>query len=116
MSGISVFVVGVVLLSLGTTLPELVVSIESLKKAQPGIFFGNILGSLIVNSTLILGIVSIISPIEDGNLGHYVIALITFALTFLLFWLFTRTKHRLERWESIVLLGIYLIFVVVEFF
>ncbi len=115
-SGVPIFVVGVVFLSLGTTLPEIVVSIESLKKAQPGVFFGNILGSLIVNSTLILGIVSIISPITDGNLENYLTALITLILTLFLFWLFTRTKQRLERWEAGVLLAIYLVFAVVEFF
>jgi cation:H+ antiporter len=115
-SGISVFVVGVVLLSLGTTLPEVVVSIESLKKAQPGVFFGNILGSLIVNSTLILGVVAIISPIKDGNLSNYLIALATFGITLLLFWLFTHTKKRLERWESLTLLAVYAIFAVIEFF
>jgi cation:H+ antiporter len=115
-SGISVFVIGVILISLGTTLPEVIVSIESLKKSQPGVFFGNILGSLIVNSTLILGVVSVISPIQDGNLGDYLIALVTLGITLLLFWLFTRTKNRLERWEALTLLMVYAIFAAVEFF
>jgi len=114
-SGIPIFVVGVVLLSLGTTLPEVVVSMESLKKGQPGVFFGNILGSLIVNSTLILGIVAVISPVRDGDLKNYLTTLIAFVIIFFLFWLFTRTKLRLERWEAGVLLAIYIVFVVVEF-
>lgn len=115
-SGISIFVIGVIVISLGTTLPEVVVSIQSLKKSQPGVFFGNILGSLIVNSTLILGVVSVISPMEGGNMGDYIAALITLVVTLLLFWLFTRTKNRLERWEALTLLLVYVIFAVVEFF
>jgi len=115
-SGISIFVIGVIVISLGTTLPEVVVSIQSLKKSQPGVFFGNILGSLIVNSTLILGVVSVISPMEGGNMGDYIAALVTLVVTLLLFWLFTRTKNRLERWEALTLLLVYVIFAVVEFF
>jgi cation:H+ antiporter len=115
-SGISVFVVGIILISLGTTLPEVVVSIQSLRKAQPGVFFGNILGSLIINSTLILGVVSVISPIKDGNPENYLVALITFGITLFLFWLFTRSKNRLERWESLTLLVVYAIFAAVEIF
>lgn len=113
--GIPIFVIGIVLISIGTTLPEVIVSMKALKSGQPSIFFGNILGSLIVNSTLILGIVAVISPIEGGNLQDYLFALITFAVVFFLFWLFTRTKLRLDRWEAGILLFIYLVFIVIEF-
>ena len=113
--GVPIFVIGLVLLSIGTTLPELVVSIESLKKRQSGVFFGNILGSLIVNSTLILGVVCLISPIEGLVVKNYTLAFAMFFVAFLLFWLFTKTKLRLERWEAGVLLLVYLIFAALEF-
>ena len=49
-------------------------------------------------------------------MGDYIAALITLVVTLLLFWLFTRTKNRLERWEALTLLLVYVIFAVVEFF
>ncbi len=113
--GVPIFVIGLILLSIGTTLPELVVSIESIKKRESGVFFGNILGSLVVNSTLILGVVALISPIEGVLVKNYLAVFIAFFTAFLLFWLFTRTKLRLERWEAVFLLAIYIIFAVLEF-
>ncbi|MFI5241194.1 MAG: sodium:calcium antiporter [Microgenomates group bacterium] len=114
-SGIPIFVVGIVLLSIGTTLPELILSVESLKKGQSSIFFGNILGSLVVDSTLILGLVALVSPIHDGNIQKYLITLICFGVTFFFFWFFTKTKSKLDRSEAAFLLLIYVIFVFLVF-
>ena len=71
--------------------------------------------SLVVNSTLILGVVSLNSPIEGLVVKNYTLAFAMFFAAFLLFWLFTKTKLRLERWEAGVLLLVYLIFAVLEF-
>lgn len=110
-----VFIVGLVLLSLGTTLPELAVSFRALKVGQPSIFFGNLMGSIIVNSTLILGIVALISPISSVLVSSEIVSSSIFVLSFLLFWFFVKSKHTLEKWEGAALLGIYLIFIVVQF-
>lgn len=112
---IPMFVVGLVLLSLGTTLPELAVSFRALKIGQPSIFFGNLMGSIIVNSTLILGIVALIKPISSVIVTSEIITSLFFVLSFILFWFFVRSKNTLEKWEGATLLGIYLIFIVVQF-
>lgn len=114
-SGVPLFIIGAVILSIGTTLPEMVVSLESLKKGSSSVFFGSILGSLIVNSTLILGLVAVISPVQDSNIGKYTITLMAFAIIFFLFWLFTRTKGKLDRWEAVILLLVYISFAIIEF-
>ena len=67
------------------------------------------------NSTLILGIVSLIQPIRLQNgLDAYLLAAAAFGVMFLLFWFFVKTKRKLERWEGLVLLLVYVGFVVLE--
>ncbi|KKT67429.1 MAG: Na+/Ca+ antiporter, CaCA family [Candidatus Woesebacteria bacterium GW2011_GWC2_45_9] len=114
-ANIPVFLIGLILLSIGTTLPELGFSIKSLQNKEPTMFFGNLLGSIIANSTLVIGVAAAIYPIRVAAIEEYLIAAITFVVVFLLFWLFIRSKLKLERWEAGVLLTIYVVFVVVEF-
>lgn len=112
---IPVFLVGLIILSLGTTLPELAFSIRSLTDHHPTMFFGNLLGSVIANSTLVIGVAAVISPIRVVAAENYLIAFIAFCISFFLFFIFTRSKNMLSRWEGVILLLIYLVFVVVEF-
>ncbi|MFZ5932727.1 MAG: sodium:calcium antiporter [Patescibacteria group bacterium] len=115
LTNLPVFLVGLILLSLGTTLPELGFSVRSLEDKEPTMFFGNLLGSLIANSTLVVGLAAVISPIKTVVLEEYFFAAVTFLIVFLVFWFFIRSKLKLERWEALVLVLIYLVFVVVEF-
>lgn len=113
--GIPIFVISLVVLAVGTSLPELVFSLKSVKNGEPKMFFGNLLGSTIANSTLIVGLTSVINPIKIVSFADYRNAIITFIVIFLLFWFFIKSKHRLDRWEALILILIYLIFIVVEF-
>lgn len=115
LAGIPNFVIGVVLVAVGTSLPELAFSLRSLGEHEPSMFFGNLLGSTIANSTLVIGIVSIIHPIKVVAVDEYLIAVAAFIIVFLSFWFFIRTKHRLDRWESGLLLLLYLAFLVAVF-
>ena len=68
---ISEFVIGLTVIAVGTSLPELMVSIQSILKGSPDLLVGNIVGSCICNLLLILGIISIIKPIKiqkDSNI------------------------------------------------
>jgi len=111
---VSAFVIGLLLLSLGTTLPELVVEIRSGGKREEGIYFGNIFGSLAVNSTLVLGIVSIISPVLLSATSNFSIPGALTLLTILLLLLFIKSKYRLEGKEGVVILAVYLLFLIFE--
>ena len=62
--GISELVIGLTIVALGTSLPELVISVSSALKGSPGISLGNVIGSNIFNSLLILGVASLIAPIR----------------------------------------------------
>lgn len=114
-AGIPLLIIGLVVLALGSSLPELAFAFKSLEEHEPQMFFGNLLGSIIANSTLVIGVAALISPITVVAFNEYVTAVVAFILTFLLFWYFIRTKHRLDRWEALMLIIIYLTFVVVEF-
>jgi cation:H+ antiporter len=112
---IPLLVVGLIILAVGTSLPELAFSFRSLEDNEPSMFFGNLLGSTIANSTLIIGATSLIQPIMVKALSEYFVAAVAFMIVFISFWLFVRSKHRLERWEAAVLLLMYIAFIVVEF-
>jgi len=78
--------------------------------------FGDLLGSVVANATLILGVVAVINPIYLTNgLQSYLLATVFFILLFGLFWWFVRSKKKLERWEGLVLLFVYLLFAFLEF-
>lgn len=110
-----ILLVGLFLVSLGTTLPELAFEIRSLRAGQSSMALGDLMGSIVANATLILGLSAAIRPIILGSgSASYLTATIAYALAFLAFYLFVRTKHRLDRWEGAALVGLYCIFVLIE--
>lgn len=112
---VPLLLIGIFLVSIGTTLPELSFGLEAMRKHQVAMVFGNLLGSVVANSSLILGMAALIAPIEIHYLEHYLVATIAFVVIFGLFWFFVRSKRKLERWEGGILFLIYLLFAAVEF-
>jgi cation:H+ antiporter len=111
----SVFDVGLIFIAVGTTLPELAFSIRSIKDHQPSMFLGTIFGSLVANWTLIVGIAASIFPIFVESFFSYFSPLLYFAIIFIVFRYFLKSKNRIERWEAAVLLSFYIIFLIIEF-
>jgi len=113
---ISIILIGLFLVAVGTSLPELSFEIKAIKNKEIGMVFGDLLGSVVANSTFIIGITALILPIKlDGGLKVYLLATVAFLVIFNLFWFFIRTKKRLDRWEGLVLLIAYFVFVLIEF-
>ncbi len=113
--GIPIILVGLFIVAVGTSLPELAFEIEAIKKKESEMFLGNLLGSLVANGTFIIGLTALISPITVQIISEYYIAIFTFIVTFVMFFIFIRTKHSLERWEGILLIVAYLMFLIIEF-
>ena len=111
---IPIFVIGLFILAIGTSLPEFAFSLESLKDKEPEMFIGNLSGSIVANTTLVIGLSAIINPASSLNVGRYIVPGITFVVTYLLFYYFIRTKKRLERWEAAILVSIYILFFLLE--
>lgn len=108
-------IVGLFLLSIATTLPELVFGISASRLKHKEMSMGNQIGTIITNSTLILGIVAIISPITTVFLPFLISAVFMFISAFI-FITFLITGRKFETLEGISLILIYVLFVVIEFF
>lgn len=107
--------IGLVVVAVGTSLPELSFEIIAIRRRESKMALGNILGSVVANSTLVLGLTALISPIVFHNgLQPYLLATIAFIIIFGLFWVFVHTKKALLRWEGLVLVVAYCLFVVIE--
>lgn len=113
--GVSWFWLGLLLISFGTTIPELLLLSFSRKKNKASLVLPDLLSSVVMNSTVILGIVAVITPIvmaesiQRGLSGMFLVIILG------LFWLFTKSKRKLEKWEGLVLIGIYLMFIGLQF-
>lgn len=106
--GISEKTIGLTIVAMGTSLPELVTSIVAALKKNNDIAIGNIIGSNIFNILLILSVSAFIKPINYNptfNGDMYVLALGTI---FLFIAMFTGQKRKLDRWEAFILLVAYL--------
>lgn len=110
------FLVGLFIVALGTSLPELVFEIEAIRKKEIGMVYGNLLGSVAANSTLALGLTVVIAPLQLGRgVRPYLLATIVFVIVFGIFWWLVRSKKRLDRWEGALLVAVYGVFVWLEF-
>jgi len=110
--GISELFIGLTIVAVGTSLPELATSAMAALKRNTDIAVGNIVGSNIFNIFFILGVSAIIRPLPFNNAGNENIG-ITIAATALLFVaMFTgRKKKLLERWEGILFVVFYMFYV-----
>lgn len=104
--GMSESLVGLTIVAIGTSLPELVTSVVAAKKGESEIALGNVLGSNILNIGFILGTSGVIHPIGVGMENIYDI-LILIGLTIVFFFPLWR-KERVSRLTGIIMLGCYL--------
>lgn len=110
--GISERIVGLTIISFGTSLPELTTSIVAAFKKNADISIGNIIGSNIFNTFLILGISSTISPISI-EWGANLDLLINILATLLVFiFVFTRKGRMIDRMEGSLMVAIYVAYMV----
>ncbi len=107
---ISEFVIGLTIVSIGTSLPELVVSIESAYKGYHNLLVGNIVGSCLYNLLLVLGIISILRPINIKIKEQSDIILMLFSI--LIIGLFGNMYGVINRTEGILLILLFGILVI----
>lgn len=108
--GISSWVIGITVFAIGTSLPELAASLAASFKKIPSISVGNIVGSNIFNILFVLGVVSLIRPIniEPSVLGFEFPVLFLFSI---LFFMAIKTGYKITRGEGLVMLVGYIGFV-----
>ena len=107
--------VGLFIISIGTTLPELTFGSRAVLAGHSEMALGNLIGSVIVNSTLVLGITAIIFPITANLLLFSVSAIFMVVIAFL-FATFVESGDKLYVKEGISLILLYVFFVIIEFY
>lgn len=100
--------IAITLVAGGTSLPELATSVVAAFKKRSDIAIGNIVGSNIFNILFILGISSIIRTINYNPILNIDIYVIIFGSLFLFMSMFTGKVHKLDRWESLLFVLIYI--------
>lgn len=105
--------IGLTMVSIGTCLPELFFSIRAIKKNHDELALGDVLGTVITDATIILGIIAIISPFYFNPIIIYVTGAAMF-IAGLLTVLFITTGKILTRKEGIFLLLFYVLYLVTE--
>ncbi len=106
--GVSQSLIGLTIVAMGTSLPELATSAVAAYKKNPDIAVGNVVGSNIFNIFFILGVSSIIRPIPFSARDNVDIGVVILGSMLLFLSMFTGKKRILDRWEAGVFLVLYM--------
>ena len=103
-------IIGLTIVAMGTSLPELVTSVVAAKKNEVDMALGNVIGSNIFNILLVLGCAAAISPIAFimENVVDIVILVVMSAVV----WIFTWSERKINRIEGSVMLLLYAAYMV----
>ena len=108
--GMSETLVGLTIVAIGTSLPELVTSLTALKKGENQLVIGNVIGSNIFNILFVLGASSAISaiPLNSNMLTDVVFMIFVTILCFI----FGKTQEKYDKKEGIILVTLFIIYMV----
>lgn len=108
--GLSQTLIGLTVVALGTSLPELVTSIVAARRNEVDMALGNVIGSNIFNILLVLGVASAISPI--AFIRENMIDIIILVVMSVIVWIMAWTKGKVKKGEGILMLLIYAAYLV----
>ncbi|HLD51368.1 hypothetical protein A3K34_00320 [candidate division WWE3 bacterium RIFOXYC1_FULL_40_10] len=114
--GISIAFVGLTLTAVGTSLPEIVFSIKAVEEHDDSSVMGNLIGSVIVNSTVVIAITALVNPITIINSVAMLNSGLFALLAMIVFFIFSDSQKNINRFEALVLLVIYIGFIARQFF
>ncbi len=112
LAGLSEAFIGLTIVAVGTSLPELATSAVAAWKGHADIAIGNIVGSNIFNIFWILGVTAIILPLPVGGALMTDIALSAAATLLLFAFMFIGKRHQLERWQGVLFIVLYAAYIV----
>ena len=113
--GVSQSLVGILIVGVGTSLPELVVALMALKKRALGLSVGNIIGSNIVDMSITPGIGAVISGLAVKSSLVYFDMLFLLATTVVVL-IFFRSDRKITKWEAATLIGLFATYVTLKLF
>lgn len=111
--GFPEILVGLIIVAIGTSLPELTFQTKSILEKHENMALGNVFGSVVNNSTLVLGIGALINPIQTNLILFFTSALFMLLFAFLFMALIT-SKHGINWKDAMTLIIIYIFYVIIE--
>ena len=114
--GISLALVGILILGLGNAFPEGYFAVISARKEKNWLVLGDLMGSVIVCSTLVLGLIAFFLPFEIKDFAPFATARIFLVISAVFVLIFIRSGKKITKKEGLILLLIYVIFLLVEVF
>lgn len=113
MLGLSDAVVAIILIGLGSSLPELSISVAAVLKGHHRMSVGNLIGSNVFDTLVPIGAAAVIAPLAfDAGMLRFEVPYLGFLTATVLF--FFLYKRGIQRWEAAVVLAIYLIYVLIK--
>ncbi len=114
--GVSLSLVGILIVGLGNCFPEIYFSIASAKKGEGWMVLGDLMGSVIICATLVLGIIALVAPFEITDFSPFLIARVFTIIAAVFFFVVVKTGQKITKKEGLLLLFIYILFLLVEIF
>jgi len=111
--GLSEAIVGLTIVAIGTSLPELVTSAVATYKGSVDIAVGNVVGSNIFNLFWVLGLSSVIQPLPFADILLRDVGMTIFATGLLFAVMFIGKRHHLERWQGAGFIILYILYLAV---
>ncbi len=103
--GVSQTLIGLTVIAVGTSLPELVTSVAAARKGETGLALGNVIGSNLFNILLVVGSAVAVSPVSVS--ANYTVDCLVLLAASVLIYVFSRTHHTISRVEGVCCLLIY---------
>lgn len=94
-------IIGLTIVAGGTSMPELATSVVAARKGQSAIAIGNVIGSNVFNTLMIVGVTGLICPMQIKDVSNIDLSVMTISIALL--WFFSYTKFTVERWEGALL-------------
>jgi cation:H+ antiporter len=111
--GLSDALIGLTVVAVGTSLPELATSAVAAYKKNADIAIGNVVGSNIFNIFWILGLSSLIKPLPFNPAINLDLAVALGASVLLFLWIYIGRHYKLQRWQGIVFVLAYIVYITV---
>jgi cation:H+ antiporter len=111
---VSPILISMLVVGLGTTMPEFLFALKSVRQKKDALATGDILGTVMADATVVVGILAVISPFSFSQKIIYVTGFFMVLASIILF-VFMRSGKALSKKEALILFGFWVMFVVVEF-
>ncbi|MEZ7821266.1 MAG: hypothetical protein QMB51_03085, partial [Patescibacteria group bacterium] len=112
---ISSVIIGIFIVGIGTTGPELFFSLKAMKNKNDTLAVGDLLGTVLADATIVVGILAIINPFLFPQKIIYVTGVFMVLASFLIYY-FMKTDKTISKKESFILFAFWLMFVIFEIF